>query len=79
MSGPASVSNSSVRIESLGEVWLRLGNELLQFGDLANLLEGKDLILLVTVDSKTGGVITTVFKTGETCSWASGNGTGRRR
>jgi hypothetical protein len=57
-----------VVVKDLGHVG-RLGlDELLQLGDLANLLEGKDLVLLVAIDGNTGGVVATVFETGETCS-----------
>ena len=47
---PSGVCDTSVVIEDLGEIWFLLFNERLQLGDLANLLECKHLILLVTVD-----------------------------
>lgn len=65
MGGPASMSNSSMRIECLGEVWLGFGDKFLQLFDLADLLEGKDLVLLVAVDGETSRVITTIFETRE--------------
>lgn len=49
--GPSCVCNTGVRIEDLGEIWLLLLDESLQFGYLAYLLESKDLVLLVTIDS----------------------------
>jgi len=66
--GPSGVCNTGVVVKDLGHVG-RLGlDELLQLGDLANLLEGKDLVLLVAIDGNTGGVVATVLETGETCS-----------
>lgn len=64
--GPSGVCNTSVRIEDLGKIWLLSCNELLQLDHLANLLECKNFILLVTVYRKTGRVIATVFEAGET-------------
>jgi hypothetical protein len=43
-------------------------DEFLQFGNLANFLEGTDFILLVAIYGHTGGVIATVLQSGETCS-----------
>jgi hypothetical protein len=57
-----------VVVKDLGHVGLLLLDELLQLGDLANLLEGKDLVLLVAIDGNTGGVVAAVLETGETCS-----------
>lgn len=62
---PSGMRNSSMRIKDLVEIWGFILNELLQLGNLANLLVSKDLILLVTVDCQTGRVISSVFKTGE--------------
>ena len=50
MGSPSGVSDTSMVIEDLGEVWLLLFNERLQLGDLADLFEGEHLILLVTVN-----------------------------
>ena len=61
VSCPPGVGNTGVRVEDLGQVGLLLLNELLQLGDLANLLECKDLILLVTVDGETGRVVSAVL------------------
>ena len=67
MSCPTSMCNSDVGIENLGQVWLRLLNQLPEFCYLANLLEGKDLILLVSINAKPSGVIASVFESSETC------------
>jgi hypothetical protein len=40
-------------VKDLCEIGLLLLNELLQLGNLADLLEGKDLISLVSVDGQT--------------------------
>jgi hypothetical protein len=55
-----------VVVEDGGHVGSLIRDELLQLGDLADLLEGEDLISLVTVDGDTGGVVSSVFETGET-------------
>lgn len=65
--GPSGVCNTGVVVEDLSEVGLLLLDELLQLGDLANFLEGEDLVLLVAIDGDTGGVVAAVFETGETC------------
>jgi hypothetical protein len=64
--GPTGVGNASVRVEDLGRIGLGLLDQLLQLGHLANLLEGKDFILLVTIDGETGGIVATVLEAGET-------------
>ena len=61
MGGPSSVRNTGVRVEDFGQVEVLLLDELLQRGDLANLLDGKDLVLLVTVDGKAGRVVAAVL------------------
>jgi hypothetical protein len=68
--GPAGVGDTGVGVEDLGEVGLGLLDELLELGDLANLLEGEDLVLLVAVDSQAGGIVATVLETGQT--WTGG-------
>lgn len=65
--GPAGVCDTSVRVEDLGKIGLGLLNQLLQLDHLANLLVSKHLILLVSVDSETGRVISTVLEAGEAC------------
>jgi hypothetical protein len=63
--GPSCVCNASVRIEDLGHVGLLLLDQLLQLDDLTDLLESKDLVLLVAVDGQAGGIIAAVFEAGE--------------
>lgn len=59
--GPASVCNTGVRVKDLCEIWLLVLDELLELCDLAHLLVCEDLVLLVTVDGETGGVVTAVL------------------
>jgi hypothetical protein len=63
--GPSGVCNTGVRVEDFGKIWLLLLNELLQLYDLANLLERKDLVLLVAINSKASGVVATIFESRE--------------
>jgi hypothetical protein len=56
-----------VRIEDLGQIGLGLLNQLLELDHLADLLVSKHLVLLISVDSETGGIIATVFEAGEAC------------
>jgi len=51
--GPSSVCNTGVRIKDLCQIRLLLFDELLELGHLADLLECKDLLLLVTIDCQT--------------------------
>jgi len=51
--GPACVCNADVGIEDLVEVGLLLLDECLELRNLANLLERKDLVSLVSVDCQT--------------------------
>jgi hypothetical protein len=55
-----------MRIKDLLHIDLALLNEVSEFGNLANLLEGKHLILLVAVNCQSCGVVAAVFKPGET-------------
>ena len=64
--GPPGVGNTHVRIEDLGHVWLLLCDELLELCNLAHLFEGKDLIFLVAIDRKAGGIVATVLQTSQT-------------
>lgn len=66
---PSGVCNACVGVEDLVEVWLLLRDELLELDDFANLLERKDLVLLVAVYGETCGVVSSVFEAGET--WRS--------
>jgi hypothetical protein len=50
VSRPPGVSDTGMAIEDLGEVGLGLLDELLELGDLANLLEREDLVLLVAIN-----------------------------
>jgi hypothetical protein len=50
---PASVGDTAMCVKDLCEIGLLLLDELLQLGDLADLLEGKDLISLVSVYGQT--------------------------
>lgn len=65
--GPAGVCNAGVGVEDLGHIQVGLVNKLPQLGNLADLLEGKDLILLVAIDGKAGRVVATVLETGQAC------------
>jgi hypothetical protein len=61
MRSPSSVSNASMRIKDLVHVDAGVGNELLELGHLADLLEGEDFILLVSIDSQTSRVVASVL------------------
>jgi hypothetical protein len=65
VSGPAGVCNAGMAVKDLGQVDVRGIDELAELGDLANLLEGNDLVLLVAVDAETGRVVTAVFEAGQ--------------
>lgn len=67
MGSPSRMCNTGMTVKDLGKIWLLLFNELLQLGNLPNLLIGKDFILLVTINGKTCGVIATVLQTREAC------------
>lgn len=62
---PAGVCNTGVRVEDLGLVKLGLVDQLPQLGHLAHLFEGKDFLLLVAIDGKTGRVVAAVLETGQ--------------
>jgi hypothetical protein len=59
--GPSGVSDTGVRVEDLVEAKALLLDELLQRGDLADLLDCVDLIFLVAVDGETRRVVAAVF------------------
>lgn len=65
MGGPASVSDAAVGIEGLFKVEVLAVDKLLQLRNLAHLLEGKHLVLLVAIDGKTGRVVAAVLETGK--------------
>jgi len=66
MSSPSGVRNACVGIKDLCEIWLLILDELPQLRHLANLLEGKHFILLVSVHSETCRVVSSIFKPGKT-------------
>jgi len=51
--GPTSVGNTGVCVKDLCKIGLLLLDELLQLGDLANLLESEHFVSLVSVDCQT--------------------------
>lgn len=53
--------NTGVRVEDLVQVVVLLVDQLLQGSDLADLLDGEHLVLLVAIDGKTGRVVPTVL------------------
>lgn len=61
VSGPSSVCNASVGVENFAEVRLGLLNERLQLRNLADLLEGKDLVPLVAIYGEPCRVVATVL------------------
>lgn len=54
-----------VRVEDLCKVGSGIGDELLQFCNLADFFKGEDLVLFVAVDGEAGGVIAAIFEAGE--------------
>lgn len=74
VSGPTGVCNAGVGVENLGHIEVGLINKLPQLGNLANLLEGKDLILLVAIDGKAGRIVATVLKTRQACNSKGNSG-----
>ena len=66
VSSPPGVCDARMRVEHLGQVWLGLRNELLELGDLADLLESENLIVLITVDAQTCRIIASIFQTRQT-------------
>lgn len=59
--GPAGVCNTGVRVEDLVQVEALLLDQLLQRSDLADLLDGVDLVPLVAVDGQAGRVVAAVL------------------
>lgn len=62
VSGPSSVGDAGMGIEHLGQIWLGLGNELLELSDLADLFESENLILLVAVHAKACRIIASILE-----------------
>lgn len=50
VSSPSGVSDTGMGIKDLGVIGLRFSDERLELGDLANFLEGKDFVLLITIN-----------------------------
>ena len=63
VSSPSSVCDARMRIKHLGQIWFGIRDELLELGDLADLLESENLILRVTVYAKACRIIASVFET----------------
>lgn len=61
MGSPSCVCNAGVRVEDLGLVELALLDQLLEGGNLADLLDGEDLVLLVAVNGEARGVVAAVL------------------
>ena len=62
MGSPAGMRDANMGVEDLGQVRLALLDKLLELGDFADLLEGKDFILLVPIDCQAGGVVSSVLE-----------------
>lgn len=58
---PSGVRDTGVRIKDLCEVGLLLGDELLELCYLADFLERKYFILLVTINGETSRIVSAVF------------------
>lgn len=54
---PSSVCNSGMGIIDFSHVRCRLGDQILELGDLAYFLESENLIFGVPIDGKAGGII----------------------
>ena len=65
MSCPSGVCNTGVGIEDLCEIWLLVLDELLQLCNLANFLERKYFILLITIHGETCRIVSSIFESGE--------------
>ena len=65
MRSPSSVCNTSVGVEDLRHVWVLFFDELLKLGNLPNLFESEDFILLVAIDSQTCRIIASVLEARE--------------
>lgn len=67
MGSPPGVCNAGVGVKDFVHVDARVCNQLAEFGHLAHLFKGKYLILLVTIDGETSGVVPSVLEAGK--SW----------
>lgn len=67
MGSPTGVRDTGMGVKGLGHVESSLVDQLPQLGNLADLLEGKNLILLVAIDGKAGRIVATVLETRQPC------------
>lgn len=51
VSCPSCVRDACMRIENLGEIRLLVLDQLLQFGNLSDFLEGENLVLFIAINS----------------------------
>jgi len=51
--GPTSVCNTGMAVKDFVKIWLLLLDQSLQLSNFSHLFEGKDLVLLVTIDCQT--------------------------
>jgi hypothetical protein len=61
MSCPSSVCNTSVAFEDLFEIDVGAVNHFSEFDNLANFFKGNDIAIFISVDGKTGRIVSTVF------------------
>lgn len=66
MGGPSSMRNASMGVEHLGHVRVLFFDKLLELGDLTDLFECENFILLVTIHSQTCRVVASIFQTRKT-------------
>lgn len=62
MCGPSGVCNACVRVEHFCHIDIGFLDELSKLRNLAHLLEGEDLILLVSIDCQTCRIVAAVFE-----------------
>jgi hypothetical protein len=62
--GPSGVGNTGVAFESLLEVDVGAINHLPELGNFADFFEGKNLASLISIDTKTGGIIAAILQAG---------------
>jgi hypothetical protein len=58
---PSGVCDTSMAFKGLLEINVCSINHLPKLGNFANFLEGQNLALLVSIDTQTGGIISTIF------------------
>ena len=69
---PPGVGNTAVGIIDLGQVDIGLIDELPELCNLADLLEGEDLLFLVPIYRQTSRIVSSVFETGESLRESEG-------